>query len=80
MQAVDDTQAKKLISANLTRLLDERGWTQSQLAERSGESEMTISRTIRGKNQASAGTLKNLADAFGVATDDFFRNSRRNGK
>lgn len=76
---MEDSKAKALIARNLQRLLRQRGWSQLYLAQQSGETEMTISRTARGTNTTSAAVLKNLADALGVSTDEFFRNSDQKG-
>lgn len=64
-----DPQVKKNLAANVARLLEERGISQSQLASRANESEMTISRVVRGTNDVRVGVVVRIAEAFDVSQD-----------
>jgi len=57
------------IAANLRRLLERRGWTQAELAQRSGETEATISRIMRAQQMPGAGILARIAVALDVSQD-----------
>ena len=50
---------------NVKRFREEKGWTQSELSERSGVGRITISRMESGAlEETSAGTLIKLANAL----------------
>lgn len=66
---ISDEQALRNISANIRRLLVDRGWTQLDLAERTGESSATLSRLTRGYHMPGAGLLARIAEAFDVSVD-----------
>lgn len=76
----DDTETLKRISHNVSRLLAEREWTQAQLAAETEETEMNISRVVRGRNMPGAGLLSRIAEAFGVAVDDLLKPTSRFSK
>lgn len=58
---------------NIKRLMKENGYTQKQLAMRSGCTESAISRYIRNQRTPSIRVLKNLAVALGVTVDELTR-------
>jgi transcriptional regulator with XRE-family HTH domain len=60
----------------------ERGWTQEDLAGKTGLAEVQISRIERGKREIRLSTLIRLVNALGVAPDELLeglyrRRSRR---
>lgn len=59
----------------LKQLLDERGMTQSELAERSGIGKSTIGEWIKGRtNEPTFSKSKRIADALGVPLQQFADN------
>jgi transcriptional regulator with XRE-family HTH domain len=66
---IPDAAAKQNLSSNIQRLLADRGMTQKQLAEATGETEMTISRVVRGLHLPSVGIVARIAEAFDVSID-----------
>lgn len=66
---VTDDEAKRNIAANVARLLALRGWTQKQLADATGETNMIISRIMREKHVPNAATLARIAEALDTSTD-----------
>lgn len=61
---------RKLVGANCSRIRKERGWTQEELAERSGLSQQYISGLERGRRNPTILTLFELAQALGVNPAD----------
>ena len=66
---IKDDQAREYIAQNLCRILSERGLTQVQLAEMTGDTEMTISRVCRGKCTPGVGIIARIAEALDVSMD-----------
>ncbi len=66
---ISDQKAAEHLAANVQRLLDQRDWTQRDLARSTGESENNISRIVRGLNVAKIGILARIAEAFDVSSD-----------
>jgi len=66
---VSETDARQNIAANLRRILLERGMKQTELARRSGESDMSISRVLRGQNTPTVTLLAHIAEALDVSMD-----------
>lgn len=64
-----DEQVKANVAANVPRLLVERRMTQKQLAERTGDPQMTISAMCRGLYVPGAGLITRVAEALDVSTD-----------
>lgn len=58
---------RKLVGDNCARIRKERGWTQEELAERSGLSQQYISDLERGKRNPTIVTIYELAQALGVS-------------
>src|SRR5215217_623741 len=56
----------------LTRLRNERGWSQQRLADESGVNKATINQVERGRRSPNVETLEKLADALGAGVADFF--------
>lgn len=66
---LSDDEVKVNLAANLTRLLHDRDWSQSELARRTTDPIMTISRICRGQNAPTAGVLTRIAEALDVSID-----------
>ena len=60
------------IAKNVVRLKNARGWTQGRLARESGLTPSTISRIVNGERNISSGSIKALANAFGVTPEVLF--------
>ena len=56
----------------LTRIRNERGWSQQRLADESGVNKATINQVERGKRSPNVETLTKLAHALGVGVADLF--------
>ena len=70
MQAViKDAEAKANIAANVSRLIELRGISQKELAARTGETEMSISRVARGLHVPGSTMLARIAEALGTSVD-----------
>ena len=60
-------------AANLIRMRKEQGFSQDQLARRSGLATVTISKLEEGKNtDPKMSTIRKLATAFGCPLEAFF--------
>lgn len=67
-----DTVVLAVLSANLTMLLESKGWTLRELAAHTGDSISTLHGIISGKSLPRAGLLKRLADAFEISVDQLY--------
>lgn len=78
MEAVlDDETAVEYISANVKRLLEEQGISQSELARRSDNQRMFISDIVNGNHSPKLGPLSRVAEALGVRVDDLLSAPKR---
>ncbi len=59
-------------SENLQRLMAERGWSISQVIEKTSLDERTIRGILAGTAKPHSQTLHRLAKGLGVAADEFF--------
>jgi len=66
---ISDATTCRHIAANLTRILDERKLTQSDLSRMTGDPVMTISRLCRGRNVPKVGVVARVAEALDVSID-----------
>lgn len=66
---ITDDQAKANISANLSRILRERGMSQPDLAAKTGIPVMTINRVIRRIHVPSSAYLARISEALDVSMD-----------
>jgi len=66
---ITDEQAVKNLSRNLKQLLEDREISQADLARTTGDSEMNVSRYVRGAVMPGVGALARLAEALHVPTD-----------
>ena len=73
-------EAREVIAHNVGRLMGKRGMSQRQLSVASGESDMAISRVVRGIHCPSAAMLARIADALSVSVDDLLRRPRNFSK
>lgn len=69
MKLLTDNEIKANISANLRRLLDLRGWAQSDLARESDVKEMMISLVVRGISLPGISIAARIADALETSID-----------
>jgi transcriptional regulator with XRE-family HTH domain len=57
-------------SERLGEALKYRGWTQTELARRSGVHQVQVHKILNGKNpRVQGGTIRKLALALGISTD-----------
>ena len=66
---IDEKQLRRAISSNVVRLRQERGFSQSDLADKAGVSRIQLSRLENQHNTPGADMLYSLADALGVDAD-----------
>lgn len=59
------------IGERLYELREDRGWTQRRLAEEARTSQVTITHVETGKVSPRMPTIRRLARAFGISTDEF---------
>jgi transcriptional regulator with XRE-family HTH domain len=64
-----DDEVKANIAENVTRLLHDRGWSQSELSRRTGISQVAISLICSGQRLCGSGVLCRIAEAFDVSLD-----------
>ena len=57
------------LAANVLWLLVYRGWSQSDLARITGDTDNIISRICRAENTVNIGVLRRISAAFGVTSD-----------
>jgi transcriptional regulator with XRE-family HTH domain len=64
---------RKLVGDNCARIRKERGWTQEELAERSGLTQQYLSDLERGKRNPTIVTIHELAQALEVSHVELVR-------
>ena len=64
-----DEQLRENIAANVQARLRILGWSQKELARRTGENQPTINRVCRGENLPGTGVLHRIAEALGSSLD-----------
>lgn len=64
-----DEHIVEALAANLTAALAERGWSQAELARRSGEPLMQVSKMVRGTQQIRLAAVVRVARALEVPVD-----------
>lgn len=62
-------ELRKIVSANLNRFMDNRGWNQIELSEKSGIPKSTINGYIKGTSLPTPGNSEKLAKALNVEKD-----------
>lgn len=65
-----DEQVLENIGVNLSRFLEDKGWSQADLSRASGENEMRVSSAVRGINMPSGAALHRFAEVLGVKVDE----------
>lgn len=68
-------QQSVIIGKNIEKLLNERNMTNRELANRTGVTEVTIGRYVKGTREPNASALKSIAEVLGVSTDYLLGNS-----
>ena len=68
-KVITDEEVKRHLAVNLTRILDERKLTRTELARRTGDPLMTISTACAGKCVPGAGIVARIAEALDVDVD-----------
>lgn len=68
--------ADNIIAQRIKHLRELKGWTQQELADRSGISRSYLGELERDVSQPTAVVLKRVADAFQVPIDIFFEDTR----
>ena len=66
---LSDSEIRANLAANVRRLLHSRGLSQAELARLTRESEMNISRVVRGENVVRTGIVVRIAEALDVSID-----------
>lgn len=56
----------------IRELMDERQWTEYQLAKKSGLSRSTVSNMFKRNNMPTFSTLESICDAFNMTVTRFF--------
>lgn len=64
--------ALRIVAMNVNRLLKDRNWSVRELARRSENTPMAISRLTREENMPAGDVLARISEAFDVAIDDLF--------
>lgn len=67
--ASTDEILRENIAINVKRRLELLGWSQVDLARKSGENQPTVNRICRGENLAGVGVLHRIAEAIGTSLD-----------
>ena len=62
----DSSDAVRIIGRNISRLLQESGMTQADLAEKIGLSESAVGKWVLGKGSPRMGNVQKMADLFRV--------------
>lgn len=63
--------ANMTFAERLKQLKDEKGWSEREVANRSGITYSTVHSYFLGRNVPSAPNLAKLAKAFGIGIDEF---------
>lgn len=77
---ISDQRAKLNISENLNRLMKSESVTQMQLAAGANISQPFVHKLLHGKSLPNAVDLRNVADFFGVSSDDLLNDPPESGK
>lgn len=72
MSNVNDEIALAVLSANLQRELEARGWSIRELARKTGDPVMTIHNAVSGRNLPKVGVVVRVADVLGLPVDALF--------
>ena len=61
------------LSGWLLKTLEDKGWTQSELARKSGVNQVTISRILNGDRGMGIDVAVKLADTFGIEREEILK-------
>ncbi len=67
------SEITQVLSLNMKRLRESRGWRQADLAEKMGVSTQTVANYESGRRWPEIDYIKEMAKAFGVAEAELFR-------
>jgi transcriptional regulator with XRE-family HTH domain len=65
---MNDEQLEQ-VKRQVRELLEQRGWSQAQLAERAGVSENTVAHLLLGRKRTQGSKIRAILDALGVPED-----------
>lgn len=77
IKMMDRNESLDTIAANVDRLRIEREWSVREMARRSHNTAMIVSRIIRRENMPAGDVLARIASACGVTIDTLFASSNR---
>lgn len=72
------SEAMETIAENIALLLEDRGWTQAQLASKTKIARPNISRIISGQENLSIERAERIANAFGLTLSDLLNKNLKN--
>lgn len=72
--------SNRALGDRISRLRQQHGWTQRQLAYRAGIGLTVVSNSEYGRNQPSAASLLALSRAFSVSMDDLYCGGGQDGE
>lgn len=75
---VENLELKQRLAQNVRRMIDDRGWTASELARRSGETDAAISRILNGKHVVGLDVAHRVAAALQTTVDFLLRDPEEN--
>ena len=70
---VTDEQAKSIFAANVLRILEKKNWSGRELARRTGDNPVTISRLLKGENVPGLGVCTRVAAVLDTSVDFLLR-------
>lgn len=77
---ITDALAKENIPENVSLLMSAKNLTQSELARKTGDNRMYISRVVRGEILPNAPALARIAEALGVSSERLMAIPKKNRK
>ena len=75
---MQECEAMETLAKNIGILLQDRGWTQSELAARTDIARPNISRIISGKEQLSIARAERIAKAFNLSLAELLNENLEN--
>ena len=76
MQVLSKNEALETVAANVEALILDRGWSARELARRSQNSAMRVSRLLNRENMPAADVLHRIAEALDVQLDELFERQK----
>jgi transcriptional regulator with XRE-family HTH domain len=68
-EMLTDDDVRTNVAENVRRLLSDRGWSQSELARHTGDTQQVISQICAARQVCGIGLLARIAEAFDVSLD-----------